>query len=132
MPSDVEPSLQFICRTVHLRTEAAGLPFTNRLAPGQVIRIPIAHKEGNYFADQAVLAALEQGGRVAFRYCGPDGTVDDLANPNGSLNNIAGIANQRGNVLGMMPHPERAMEPLLGSNDGLLIFQSIKSYLQAR
>ncbi|TMF28496.1 MAG: phosphoribosylformylglycinamidine synthase I, partial [Chloroflexi bacterium] len=92
--------------------------------PGQVLRIPISHGEGNYFADAETLDAIERNGQVVFRYCGPDGRVTADANPNGSLHNIAGIANARGNVVGMMPHPERACEPLLGSDDGLAIFRS--------
>ncbi|MDI6739631.1 MAG: phosphoribosylformylglycinamidine synthase subunit PurQ [Candidatus Edwardsbacteria bacterium] len=126
----VNRGLQFVCKTVFLRTERAGLPFTNRLKKGQVIRISIAHKEGSYYADRATRAELEKSGRVVFRYCDENGGVTDAANPNGSLGNIAGIANRRGNVLGMMPHPERAMDPLLGSADGRLIFESIAYFLK--
>ena len=90
-----------------------------------MLRVPISHGEGNYFADDATLSALESQGRVAFRYCDPAGAVTDDANPNGSLRNIAGIINERGNVLGMMPHPERCCEALLGGEDGRLLFESI-------
>jgi phosphoribosylformylglycinamidine synthase len=128
----VNRSLQFICKTVYLKTENNSLPFTNKLKPGQSIRIPIAHKEGNYYADQATVKELEGNGQVVFRYCDDKGTVDEKYNPNGSINNIAGITNKKGNVLGMMPHPERAMETLLGSSDGTLIFDSIKNFLSSR
>ncbi|MDQ7798552.1 MAG: phosphoribosylformylglycinamidine synthase subunit PurQ [Candidatus Edwardsbacteria bacterium] len=127
----VNRSLQFICKTVHLKVENNTLPFTNRLTAGQLLRVPIAHKEGNYFADQRTIKELEDSGRVVFRYSDGSGRVDDSANPNGSLNNIAGITNRQGNVLGMMPHPERAMEQLLGSSDGSLVFDSIKNFLGA-
>ncbi|BDP43157.1 phosphoribosylformylglycinamidine synthase subunit PurQ [Deinococcus aetherius] len=109
--------VHFLCRPVHLRVENAGTAYTNAYAPGQVIEIPIAHGEGNYYADPGTVARLEDEGRVIFRY------VD---NPNGSLNDIAGIVNERGNVLGMMPHPERAVEALLGSEDGRGMFESLK------
>jgi len=116
---------QFICRYVYLRTEAVDTPFTNRLQPGQVVRIPIAHGEGNYYADADTLSQLEANRQVVFRYCEADGRVTPAANPNGSVANIAGICNRERNVLGMMPHPERCSEPLLGSADGRLIFDSI-------
>jgi phosphoribosylformylglycinamidine synthase len=128
----VNRNLRFICRTVHLRVENAGLPFTSWLSKGQVIRIPIAHKEGNYYAESGTLAELKEQGRVVFRYCGEKGETGGRANPNGSLDDIAGICNREGNVLGMMPHPERAMEPLLGSEDGRLIFLSLKDHLEKR
>ena len=99
--------------------EQSGSPFALDCRPGQVLRIPISHGEGNFYADPQTLDGLEAGARVLFRYCTPDGRVIPDANPNGSLNNIAGITNARGNVLGMMPHPERACESLLGSEDGL-------------
>ncbi len=118
-------SLKFICRPIHLRVETVETPFTNACRPGQVLELPIAHMEGNYFADPATLGALENAGHVIFRYCRPDGEITDDANPNGSLHNIAGITNREGNVLGMMPHPERASNPLLGSTDGRFIFQSL-------
>jgi len=118
-------SLQYRCERVHLRVENTATPFTNVCVPGQVLRIPISHGEGRYFADDATLAELEASGRVVFRYCSPEGDVTPAANPNGSERNIAGIVNERGNVLGMMPHPERACEALMGGEDGLLIWQSI-------
>ncbi len=120
-------SLQFRCMWTSLRTENNRTPFTNALDPGRVIRVPISHGDGNYYADNATLQALEDNGRVAFRYCEADGTITPDANPNGSLHNIAGILNEGGNVLGMMPHPERCCDPLLGGVDGRLIFQSIQA-----
>ncbi len=117
--------LRFICRPVHLRVENASLPFTQATTAGQVLTVPIAHAEGNYFADEQTLAELERSGRVVFRYCTPGGQVTPEANPNGSINNIAGIVNEAGNVMGMMPHPERASDARLGSTDGLYIFRSL-------
>ena len=117
--------LKFICRPVHLRVENTDTPFSNACRPGQVLEIPIAHMDGNYYADGATIEELERNRRVVFRYATPDGEITDAANPNGSLHNIAGITNQAGNVLGMMPHPERASDALLGSRDGLLVFQSL-------
>jgi len=117
--------LQFICRPVHLRVENASTAFSNACRPGQGLTIPIAHGEGNYYADPATLDELEKTGRVVFRYCSSYGEVIDAANPNGSANNIAGILNREGNVLGMMPHPERASDPLLGLTDGLFILRSL-------
>ncbi len=118
-------NLKFICRPVYLRVENNALPFTCAAVPGQVLRIPIAHAEGNYFAEPGVLAELERHGRVVFRYCTADGEISDQANPNGSIANIAGIVNEGGNVLGMMPHPERASDLRLGSADGLVVFRSL-------
>jgi phosphoribosylformylglycinamidine synthase len=118
-------SLQFRCEPVHLRVESVATPFTTRCQPGQVLTIPISHGEGNYYADADTLAMLEESGRVVFRYTTPEGVITPEANPNGSLNNIAGIINERGNVLGMMPHPERASERLMGGEDGLFIWRSI-------
>jgi phosphoribosylformylglycinamidine synthase len=103
--------------------------FTNACRAGQVLEIPIAHMEGNYFADAATLDALEATGQIVLRYCAPDGEINDAGNPNGSQRNIAGIVNRQGNVLGMMPHPERACDPLLGSVDGRFIFQSVVNAL---
>ena len=117
-------SCEFRCEWVHLRVEQSDSAFTLDCRPGQVLRIPISHGEGNFFADAATLESLERAGRVVFRYCAPDGRVTAAANPNGSLGNIAGISNARGNVIGMMPHPERACEALLGSEDGLAVFRS--------
>lgn len=117
--------LRFHCQTVHLRVENAATPFTNACRAGQVLAIPIAHGDGNYYVDDATLAGMEARGQVVFRYCTADGRVTPEANPNGSVGNIAGVSNEAGNVLGMMPHPERACEALLGSADGRLIFESI-------
>lgn len=117
-------SCEFRCEWVHLRVEHAESPFTNSCRPGQVLRIPISHGEGNFYADAETVRMLETQGQVLFRYCTPQGRVSPAANPNGSLGNIAGISNHRGNVIGMMPHPERACERLLGSADGLVILQS--------
>lgn len=118
-------NLRFICKQVFVRTENNRTRFTNRLTSGQVLKIPIAHGEGNYFIDQAGLQQLRDNNQIVFRYSTAAGDIDDQANPNGSVNNIAGIINTSGNVLGMMPHPERAMEQLLGSVDGRLIFESL-------
>ena len=117
-------SCEFRCEWVHLRVEQSDSAFTLDCRPGQVLRIPISHGEGNFFADAATLESLERAGRVVFRYCAPDGRVTAAANPNGSFGNIAGISNARGNVIGMMPHPERACEALLGGEDGLVVFRS--------
>ena len=118
-------SLSFVCKTVNLRAENVDTDFTSAILPGQVLRIPVAHGEGNYYTDSDTLAELEDRGRVVFRYCNAEGDLTAESNPNGSLNNIAGILGVNGNVLGMMPHPERSMEPLLGSDDGIGVFQSL-------
>ncbi len=118
-------SLQFRCVPTYLRVERNDTVFTSECRPGQVLMAPIAHGEGNYYADDATLDELERSGRVLFRYATPEGEVTPEANPNGSKRNIAGILNERGNVLGMMPHPERSSDPLLGGEDGLLIFRSM-------
>ncbi len=117
--------LQFRCQWANLRVERSDTAFTNACSEGQVLRVPISHAEGNYFADAETLQRLEAESRVLFRYCDPEGDVTGEANPNGSLANIAGITNERGNVLGMMPHPERCCDPLIGGVDGKLIFRSI-------
>ena len=124
--------LQFRCQWVDLRVETAASPFTSSLSPGSVIRMPISHGEGNYFADAETLDRLEAEGRVAFRYCEPDGSVTDSANPNGSARGIAGVLNEEGNVLGMMPHPEKACEEILGATGGLSIFRSLVDSLASR
>ena len=119
-------SLQFRCQDVHLRVENVATPFTRLYRPGQVLRVPISHGEGRYYADEATLDELETTGRVVFRYCTSEGELQPEANPNGSLRNIAGIVNRAGNVLGMMPHPERASDPdLSGGTDGLLLWRSV-------
>jgi len=117
--------LEFRCQPTYLRVENADTPFSSECRRGQVVCIPISHGEGSYYADEATLEELEERGLVVFRYVTPDGRVSTDANPNGSLNNIAGIVNREGNVLGMMPHPERCCEPLLGGADGALVFRSI-------
>ena len=124
--------LKYICKQVHLRVETDQTPFTQGLKGGQVLKIPIGHMEGNYFCDDAVLQQLEREHRVVFRYSTPEGEVTAEANPNGSLANIAGIVSEGRNVLGMMPHPDRSSEELLGSADGLHIFESMVSTLAAQ
>ncbi|HPF47651.1 MAG: phosphoribosylformylglycinamidine synthase subunit PurQ [Alphaproteobacteria bacterium] len=118
-------SLKFVCKTVQLKVENADTSFTNAYQSGQVIDIPVAHHDGNYFADTDTLDELEGEGRVAFRYVDKSGNATDIANPNGSQNNIAGIINKRGNILGMMPHPERLIEDAQGGKDGRGFFESI-------
>jgi phosphoribosylformylglycinamidine synthase subunit PurQ / glutaminase len=117
--------LKFHCGHVHVRVEQTNTPFTLRASTGQVLSLPIAHGEGNYFADADTLATLESTGRVVFRYCDASGQSTDEANPNGSLHGIAGICNGARNVVGLMPHPERACESPLGSRDGLILFESV-------
>jgi phosphoribosylformylglycinamidine synthase subunit PurQ / glutaminase len=124
--------LKYVCKQVHLRTETANSPFTNQLKKGEVLQIPIGHMEGNYFCTPEVLRELEAEDRVAFRYSTPDGDITPGANPNGSLSNIAGILNASRNVLGMMPHPDRSSEQLLGSSDGWKIFASTVEALATR
>ncbi len=118
-------SLHFICRFVNLRVENAATPWTNRARPGQVLRIPIAHNEGNYVVDPDNHRRLVEEGRIILRYCDEKGEVNPESNPNGSLDNIAGVCNEGFNVFGLMPHPERASEEILGSTDGLVIWESI-------
>jgi len=117
--------LHFVCKHVSLRVENNGSRFTNAASSGQILNIPIAHGEGCYFADDETLLKLQSNGQVLLRYCDAQGRATDDANPNGSRENIAGIRNEAGNVFGLMPHPERACDPLLGSTDGLAIFESI-------
>ena len=124
--------LKFRSRWIHMRVENADTPFTSAYSVGQVLRIPIAHGEGNYVADEATARALEDGGRVVFRYCDADGNVTPESNPNGSVANIAGIVNEGSNVLGLMPHPERAVEDVLGGTDGRGIFESLKGAVVGR
>lgn len=118
--------LKFICEPVCLRVERTDTPFTRRLRRGQVLRLPIAHFEGCYYAEPEVLEELERSGRVVLRYADPDGELSPGANPNGSLHHIAAVCNEGGNVVGMMPHPERACEELLGGTDGRLILGSLR------
>jgi len=124
--------LKFICEQVHLRVENTGTVFTGAYAEGGVVKIPIAHADGNYYADPDTVKELEDSGRVLFRYCAPDGEPSEAANPNGSLSNIAGVMNAAGNVMGMMPHPERACEAELGSVDGRGVFESVFKGFLAR
>jgi phosphoribosylformylglycinamidine synthase len=121
--------LKFHCEHVHVKVERTDTPFTVRASAGQVLSLPIAHGEGNYFAEQQTLEQLESAGRIIFRYCDSSGQVTDAANPNGSLKNIAGICNEARNVVGLMPHPERACESPLGSKDGLVLFDSVVAAL---
>ncbi|MFZ1413151.1 MAG: phosphoribosylformylglycinamidine synthase subunit PurQ [Defluviicoccus sp.] len=122
--------LRFICRDVYLRVDNAACRFAAGYRAGQVARIPIAHNEGNYFADDATLDRLEAEGQVVFRYCTAEGAVSEAGNPNGSRRNIAGIINASGTVLGMMPHPERVADPLLGGTDGIAFFAGLITALQ--
>jgi phosphoribosylformylglycinamidine synthase I len=121
--------LHFICEHVMVRAETTETPFTNQLKAGSVLRLPIAHAEGNYVCDDSTLAELEREDRIVFRYCERDGQTTEAANPNGSRDNIAGICNRERNVLGLMPHPERACEDLLGSADGRDLFRSLAATL---
>jgi phosphoribosylformylglycinamidine synthase subunit PurQ / glutaminase len=128
--------LRFLCRQVHIRVESTDTPFTCAAAPGQILKIPIAHMEGNYFCDAATLADLERHDQIIFHYVHADGSNaarnDFEANPNGSLHSIAGVCNRERNVLGLMPHPERAVESPLGSSDGLVIFRSLVESLVSK
>ncbi len=122
-------NLRFICKHVFIKTEQNDTPFTNGIEENRVLTIPIAHGEGNYTASESVLKEIEDNNQVVFRYCDAEGNVTPDFNPNGSIHNIAGICNKERNVLGMMPHPERACEQELGSDDGLLIFRSVLNSL---
>jgi phosphoribosylformylglycinamidine synthase I len=124
--------LKYICKQVNLRTETAGSPFTSTLKKGDVLQIPIGHMEGNYFCTPEDLKRLEDEDRIAFRYATPKGEITSEANPNGSLSNIAGILNEGRNVLGMMPHPDRSSEQILGSADGWKIFESMVGALASK
>ncbi len=117
--------LKYICKQVYLRVESTATPFTHDLGQGSVLQMPIGHMEGNYFADADTLSKLRREDRVVFRYCTPEGEVTTEANPNGALDNIAGICNEGRNVLGMMPHPDRSSEAMLGSADGLKVFEAM-------
>jgi phosphoribosylformylglycinamidine synthase I len=117
--------LRFICRQVHIRVETADTPFTGAAKSGQVLKMPIAHAEGNYFCDEATLAGLERNRQIVVRYTTHEGREEAAANPNGSLANIAGICSRERNVMGLMPHPDRSVEAALGSEDGLVIFRSL-------
>ncbi len=118
-------SLKFVCRQVYLRTETTATAFTSGLEVGDVLKVPIAHGDGNYYADEATLKSLQDKDQIAFRYCSREGEITRDSNPNGSVMNIAGIVNVKRNVLGMMPHPERASEKILGSASGLMVLKSV-------
>lgn len=124
--------MRFVCKQVHIRVEQTDTPFTAGAKAGQVLEIPVAHGDGNYFCDEATLADLERHRQIVFRYTTADGREDAAANPNGSLANIAGVCNRQRNVVGLMPHPERAVEKPLGSSDGLVIFQSLIESLKTQ
>ncbi|MGI6130287.1 MAG: phosphoribosylformylglycinamidine synthase subunit PurQ [Bacillota bacterium] len=123
-------SCKFVCKPQRIRVESTRTPFTRKFRQGQVITLPIAHGDGNYYIDGETLEQMERGGRVVFRYCDESGEPTPESNPNGSLNNIAGICNNAGNVLGMMPHPERAAEGILGGADGRLLLESVAQWVQ--
>jgi phosphoribosylformylglycinamidine synthase len=116
---------KFVCKYLHLRVESTDTPYTRAMTKGAVLRLPIAHGEGNYYADPAALQEMKKNDQIVFRYCTPEGGITADANPNGSLENIGGVCNRERNVLGMMPHPERCSDPLLGSGDGRLVWESI-------
>jgi phosphoribosylformylglycinamidine synthase I len=124
--------MKYVCKFLHLRTENTDTPFTNTLRKGQLLYIPIGHGDGNYFADEETLRRIEGNGQVVFRYVDENGQTTSDANPNGSQNNIAGIVNDQRNVLGMMPHPDRSYDRVLGSEDGKLIFESMVNALVTR
>lgn len=123
-------NLHFICKHVKVRVENTNTPFTSGIEAGKVLSIPIAHAEGNYFCDDATLNELEENGQIVFRYCNDEGEITEESNPNGSRSNIAGVCNRERNVLGMMPHPERACEEILGSTDGREIFRSLTDTIE--
>ncbi len=122
--------LSFICEDAYIRVENAETPFTNQCEAGQVIKMPIAHAEGNYYTDPVTLSALQANAQVVFRYCDKEGRTTSTANPNGSIDNIAGIRNAQGNVVGLMPHPERCAEAIFGNQDGHVIFDSLLASLK--
>ncbi|MFY0614821.1 MAG: phosphoribosylformylglycinamidine synthase subunit PurQ [Hyphomicrobiaceae bacterium] len=124
-------SLRYVCRDVHVKVEQPDTPFTRAYAVGDVLRIPVAHHDGNYFAEQKVLDRLEDDDRIVVRYCDPDGTLSACANPNGSQRNIAGICDESRRIVGMMPHPERLFEAALGGSDGLGVLQSMSAAVHA-
>ena len=118
-------AFKFVCSDVHLKVETSQSLFTNRYQAGQVIKVPVAHAEGNYFADDDTLKRIEDRGQVAFRYCAPDGAVNGTGNPNGSIRNIAGVFNEAKTVMGLMPHPENAVEQMFGGVDGKPLFEGL-------
>jgi len=117
--------LRFVCRNIYIKVERNDLPYTRVCQVGQILKIPVAHKDGNYYISQSELLELERNNQVIFRYCDENGNITEASNPNGSLANIAGICNKEGNVIGLMPHPERASEKILGSDDGRNLFLSL-------
>jgi len=123
-------NLHFICKYLYIRTENNETPFTNLCRKKQILRMPIAHNEGNYYIDKSGLEQLEKNRQILFRYASREGKIDEISNPNGAVDNIAGIMNKEGNILGMMPHPERSSEEVLGSKDGLLVFKSVVKWLE--
>ncbi|MEA2031823.1 MAG: phosphoribosylformylglycinamidine synthase subunit PurQ [candidate division Zixibacteria bacterium] len=123
--------LRFSCKHVFLRVEQISSPYTQLCHKNEVLKIPIAHGEGNYYHFDDEIQKLEDAGQIVFRYCDANGEVNSESNPNGSINNIAGVCNEEGNVLGMMPHPERVVEDILGSRDGLRIFESLRTAIAA-
>jgi len=125
-------SLRFVCKTINMRVENNKSPFTNRCQEGEVLKIPVAHGEGNYFTDDMTFAALERNRQILFRYCSEEGQITEDANPNGSLSSIAGIMNEQGNVIGLMPHPERVVDPLLRNTHGRKIFDSIVDHCMSQ
>ena len=122
-------SLRFVCRDLYVRVERDGIPAMNGIEKGDLLKMPVAHHDGNFFADEATLGAMEENGQVILRYCDENGEVTKEANPNGSLSNIAGVCNERGNVFGLMPHPERCAETLLGGDDGQKLFDALASIM---
>jgi len=124
--------LKYVCKPVQVRVENVGTPFTSACHPGEVLTIPIGHMDGNYVCDDATLAELRRENRIVFRYCAPNADITAESNPNGSLDNIAGVCSPGGNVVGMMPHPERSAEPELGGTDGFKVFQSVVGAMAAR
>ena len=125
-------SLQFRCEHVYLKTMTRNSPFTNKIPDGKLLRVPIAHGEGCYFADQETIGKLKANDQILFRYVNAQGEPTEISNPNGSVENIAGVCNEHRNVAGLMPHPERASEPLLGSADGRAVFESLVNWLEER
>ncbi|MGA1846557.1 phosphoribosylformylglycinamidine synthase subunit PurQ [Deferribacter abyssi] len=123
-------SLKFICKDVYLRVENSFTPFTSLYSIGEIVKIPIAHMEGNYYIDKEGLIELQENSQIVFRYCDEFGEINAKSNPNGSVENIAGIVNKKGNVLGMMPHPERVAEDIFSSKDGLYLFKSIIDFIK--
>lgn len=124
--------LKYICKPVQVRVENAATPFTNACSQGEILTIPIGHMEGNYFCDQETLDELRRNDRIVFRYSTPSGEILPAANPNGSMDNIAGICSAGGNVVGMMPHPERSAEPILGCADGMKVVHSMVGVMASR